>query len=161
MKSFFAVLLGALLCAGPSFADQVVKVDKPAFTLTLYEEGVELGQWSVALGKNLGQKQRRGDCRTPQGVFRLVSRQDASKWWHDFGDGKGPIPGAYGPLFLRLQTPPFKGIGIHGTHDPSSIGTRATEGCIRMKNEDLLAFASLVRDGASVVISDEEGRFVQ
>jgi hypothetical protein len=30
-----------------------------------------------------------------------------------------------------------QGIGIHGTHDDNSIRTRATEGCIRLKNEDL------------------------
>ena len=31
----------------------------------------------------------------------------------------------------------WKGIGIHGTHDPDSRGTNATEGCIRLSNEDI------------------------
>ena len=47
------------------------------------------------------------------------------------------IKGAYGPWFIRLKTP-WKGIGIHGTHDPDSIGKDITEGCIRLKNSDLL-----------------------
>lgn len=128
-------------------------------TLVLVDGDRTVGCWPVALGSGSGQKQKKGDCRTPQGRFVLQSRQNSSTWAHDFGDGKGPIAGAYGPMFLRIKCPPWTGIGIHGTHDPDSIGTRATEGCIRLKNEDLLAFAALVKDKAAVWISDEEGRW--
>jgi lipoprotein-anchoring transpeptidase ErfK/SrfK len=70
---------------------------------------------------------------------------------HDFGDGKGPVSGAYGPWFIRLETG-WKGIGIHGTHDPGSTGTRASEGCIRMKNDDLLRIVDETSPGTVVVI---------
>ena len=46
------------------------------------------------------------------------------------------IKNAYGPWFIRLKTP-WSGIGIHRTHDPASIGSNATEGCIRLRNENL------------------------
>lgn len=69
-------------------------------------------------------------------MFEVIQIQNASYWTHDFRDGKGEIKGAYGPWFIRLETG-WRGIGIHGTHDPSSIGTAASEGCIRMKNEDV------------------------
>ncbi|RLG11036.1 hypothetical protein DRN73_06395 [Candidatus Pacearchaeota archaeon] len=102
--------------------------------------------YSVAVGKNPGDKKKVGDWRTPEGRFWIVSKEDSRNWWHDFG--YGPVKGAYGPYFLRIYTgkevtksrKTWKGIGIHGTHDPSSIGTFSTEGCIRMKNEDLLDF---------------------
>lgn len=63
------------------------------------------------------------------------------------------IEGAYGPRFIRLVTPGFSGIGIHGTHDPASIGTRASEGCIRLANENADSLARMVTVGTVVVIT--------
>ena len=79
--------------------------------------GEVLEVFGVAVGKNAGDKQRAGDMRTPEGSFTVEQVQDASWWSHDFGDGKGEIKGAYGPWFIRLKTG-WRGIGIHGTHDP-------------------------------------------
>jgi len=126
-------------------------IEKSRFTLIQYAGTRELARFGVALGKNPGDKQRIGDMRTPEGVFRVVSIHDSRHWVHDFGDGKGPVAGAYGPWFIRLETG-WKGIGIHGTHDPASIGTRASEGCIRMKNENLLEIVDETPPGTVVVI---------
>ena len=46
------------------------------------------------------------------------------------------------------------GIGIHGTHDPASIGTRASEGCIRLENSQVEALKKLVCVGTKVVIEE-------
>ena len=124
----------------PRIADKSkysVDVNKSTYTLTLYRDGEIVKEYPVAVGRNPGDKRRVGDNRTPTGRFKVVSIEDASKWTHDFRDGKGKIRGAYGPWFLRLEAKGWKGIGIHGTHDPDSIGTMATEGCIRLRNEDI------------------------
>lgn len=127
--------------------------DKSAMTLTLYDyHGDTVLQFPMACGKAFGDKQKQGDMRTPEGVFRVESVEDASAWTHDFGDGKGEVDGAYGPLFIRLQCPNHKGIGIHGTHLPQSIGTRATEGCIRLNNKDLLQLSKYVHAGMVVAV---------
>ncbi len=128
-----------------------ILIEKSRFTLIQYSGTRELARFGVALGKNPGDKQRVGDMRTPEGVFKVVSIHDSRHWVHDFGDGKGPVAGAYGPWFIRLETG-WKGIGIHGTHDPASIGTRASEGCIRMKNEHLLEIVDETLPGTIVVI---------
>ena len=114
-----------------------VDVNKSTYTLTLYRDGEVVKEYPIAIGKNPGDKQRIGDHRTPTGNFKVVSIENASGWSHDFRDGKGKIKGAYGPWFLRLDAKGWKGIGIHGTHDPDSRGTMATEGCIRLSNEDI------------------------
>ena len=114
-----------------------VDVNKSTYTLTLYRDGEIVKEYPIAVGKNPGDKQRIGDNRTPTGNFKVVSIENASGWSHDFRDGKGKIKGAYGPWFLRLDAKGWKGIGIHGTHDPASRGTMATEGCIRLSNEDI------------------------
>ena len=107
--------------------------DQEDMTLRLIDgQGGDILKFPIACGKNYGNKRKSGDMKTPEGVFSISEIVDASCWTHDFGDGKGEIAGAYGPFFIRLETPGHKGIGIHGTHKPESIGTRDTEGCIRL-----------------------------
>ncbi|MBP5212276.1 MAG: L,D-transpeptidase [Pyramidobacter sp.] len=132
-------------------------IDKAAFRLYLADGKEVVDSWGVAVGKVPGDKRKKGDMRTPEGMnFSVQQIQDARTWTHDFGDGKGVIKGAYGPWFIRLKTG-WSGIGIHGTHDPDSIGTLASEGCIRLKNEDLVELHKHVKVGMRVVIGPNAG----
>ena len=101
----------------------------------------------VGIGSNPdgADKVREGDCRTPEGEFAIVSIEDSSEWEHE-GER------AYGPLFLRLDCPPWEGIGIHGTNEPVVIGTRSSRGCVRMRNDDLVTVAGEVTVGTRVRI---------
>jgi lipoprotein-anchoring transpeptidase ErfK/SrfK len=136
----------------PSQSGVSVLIEKRAYRLLVLRDGVKIKEYGIAVGKNGGDKKRVGDMRTPEGTFAVQQFQDSSRWAHDFRDGKGSIRNAYGPIFIRLKTPPWRGIGIHGTHDPGSIGTSVTEGCIRMNNRDLLEFQKLISVGTKVTI---------
>ena len=115
--------------------------------LSVYEsignDTVLLAVYPVCLSKNKGQKERKGDNRTPESYpgepFFIQQIQDASNWYHDFNDGRGPIL-AYGHWFMRLNTPGFSGIGIHGStgNRESIIKGRGSEGCIRLLDEDII-----------------------
>ncbi len=141
----------------PDMSKGFIFVSKVDMTLTLVNsQGKVVVTYPIACGKRSGQKSKPGDNKTPEGYFLLQRIHDASNWGHDFHDGKGFIENAYGPYFLRLKTG-FDGIGIHGTHAPSSIGTRATEGCIRLANEDIAALEHKVKLGMPVIIGPEEG----
>lgn len=118
--------------------------------------GGHIAAYPMACGKNVGDKQMVGDMKTPEGVFEVQQIQDASSWTHDFNDGKGVIKGAYGPWFIRLKTPGHTGIGIHGTHAPESIGTRATEGCIRLHNDNVAKLKLQIKVGMPVIISSSD-----
>ena len=136
-----------------------ILIKKSEFRLYLLESGNVVQSWPIALGKNEGQKRVSGDMKTPDGSFPIDEILDASYWTHDFGDGKGEIEGAYGPYFISLDTSnlsggAWDGIGIHGTHDPASIGTRASEGCIRMHNNDLLTLKNQISVGTQVTIEE-------
>lgn len=133
---------------------RIIVVSKQDMRLRVYDyKGTRLMDYGIACGKNYGQKHKVGDMKTPEGMFFVQSIEDASDRTHDFGDGRGEIQGAYGPYFIRLDTPGNKGIGIHGTHDPLSIGTRATEGCIRLNNNDLVELVNVVRPGMMVLVT--------
>ena len=141
----------------PDMSKGFIFVSKVDMTLTLVNsQGKVVVTYPIACGMNLGQKNGKGDHRTPEGYFLLEKIHDSSNWGHDFHDGKGFIKHAYGHYFLRLQTG-FSGIGIHGTHAPSSIGTRATEGCIRLYNDDIEALGQKALVGMPVIIGPEEG----
>lgn len=127
-------------------------IDKADDRLYLVNKNQVVDSWGIAIGKVPGNKQAKGDSRTPEGTFTVSRIQDASTWTHDFKDGKGVIKGAYGPWFIRLRTG-WDGIGIHGTHDPDSIGTMASEGCIRLRNEDLEHLKPMVKLNMKVVIA--------
>ena len=132
-------------------------ISKEEMTLALYDyKGKILEKYPVACGKNLGDKQDKGDMKTPEGTFTICDIQKSAHWSHDFDDEQGEIQGAYGPFFIRLLTPGHQGIGIHGTLNDESIGTRNTEGCIRMKNEDLEKLVKKISVGNVVVITPSQ-----
>lgn len=92
-----------------------VVISKEEMKMRVYDAtGRELRCYPIACGRNVGNKKRQGDMRTPVGLFKVQEILDAHTWTHDFKDGKGVIRGAYGPYFVRLLTG-HKGIGIHGT----------------------------------------------
>lgn len=131
-----------------------VIISKQDMVLSLYNfKGQELFRFPVACGLNYGDKTEQGDMKTPEGIFRVSEIQKSDNWSHDFKDGNGPITGAFGPCFIRLYIPEHSGIGIHGTHDNNSLGKRVTEGCIRMRNEDLLNIVPFIRHGTVVIIT--------
>lgn len=165
-------------------AKYLIHIHKQSYLLELFEKGknAPIRTYSIAVARNSGDKQRTGDNRTPtswgnvvgipqhyQGAkigvassaapFRVEEICDASSWSHDFKDGKGVIPHAYGPWFISLDTG-WDGIGIHGTHDPNSIGTKASEGCIRMHNKDVAEVKTIICSynggiGTRVVITED------
>lgn len=150
----------------PNLAEQYkmnssfILIRKSEFKLYVIDgNGVVLLAYDCALGKNSGQKEKEGDMKTPDGIFPIDEIIDASSWSHDFKNGKGEIQGAYGPWFISLDTNNLSsgrwgGIGIHGTHAPESIGTRVSEGCIRLNNDDIVKLKQFAKVGMKVVIEE-------
>ena len=142
-----------------------IVVSKKDLTLTVYAryggDTIALESFPVCMGKNKGDKQGKGDMRTPESPdgkpFTITMIQDASTWKHDFGDGRGDIL-AYGHWFLRLDTPGHSGIGIHGsTNNESSVPGRASEGCVRLLDKDIIILKEkYARVGMPVIIKAEE-----
>ncbi len=144
---------------------QFIVISKKDLRLYVYgvagKDTLLLAKYPVCLSKNKGQKQRRGDMKTPSctatNPFSITMIQDASTWRHDFNDGRGNIK-AYGHWFLRLKTPGHSGIGIHGsTNNESSVPGRASEGCIRLRDKDIIDLKDKYATvGMKVIILDED-----
>jgi len=159
MKRQLALLLTALLLSLPGRAQSYIVISKDSLNLKLFAaDSTLIRQYPIACSKYYGPKERKGDNKTPEGSFKINEILKSASFTHDFGDGKGPVKGAFGPYFMRLSVPGFIDIGIHGTHLPNSIGTRATEGCIRMRNEDVTDLRSRVDVGTPVTILPDTTR---
>ncbi len=61
-------------------------------------------------------------------------------------------PGPNNPVGIMWIALNKKGIGIHGTDDPDSIGRSASHGCIRLANWDVVKVAELAKPGMAVKI---------
>ena len=123
-----------------------IVISKPEYRLYVCEvvgaDTLKRAYFPVCVGKAKGQKQKKGDMKTPEctaeNPFTITEIVDASNWHHDFGDGRGSIL-SYGHWFMRLKTPGHSGIGIHGsTNNESSVPGRGSEGCIRLRDDDLI-----------------------
>ena len=137
--------------ASSALAERVIHIDKKTLQMYVVENADTLAAFPVCAGENLGQKRRSGDHRTPEGTFKIITMERSSGWGREKGSD-GVWRSSYGPWFMRLNCPQSRHIGIHGTSDPSSIGTRASEGCIRMHNEDLLKLKDMVKIGTKVIV---------
>jgi lipoprotein-anchoring transpeptidase ErfK/SrfK len=93
---------------------------------------------------------------TPGGTFSVVNMQRNPTWTPPdsrWAAGLGPVPpGPGNPLGTRWIGISSPGIGIHGTPADSSIGTRASHGCIRMHIPDVERVFSMVSVGTTVRI---------
>ena len=123
-----------------------IVMSKKDYYLYVYEaqgtDTVMLARYDCCFALNKGQKEAEGDMRTPHctmdNPFIITEIKDASTWEHDFGDGRGSIL-SYGAYFHRLDTHGHKGIGIHGsTNNEESVPGRASEGCIRLLDADII-----------------------
>lgn len=113
--------------------------------LTLYEGQTGIRMYPVAAG-------RPGtDTQTPTGKFSVINMEVNPTWTDPHDSTKKIASGADNPLGYR-----WIGIGgfygIHGTNNPSSIGTYASSGCIRMKEKDVEDLYSHISTGIPVEI---------
>lgn len=108
-------------------------------------------RYPVAVGKPgkawIGQARIRGKYRHPSWSPPAAVKRD-KPWLPNFiagGTPKNPM----GPRALLLDRGQY---AIHGTNRPKSIGTYASYGCIRMRNEDIEALYSEVSVGTRVYV---------
>lgn len=124
--------------ANPALAKVVI--DKNTFTLTVYLDGKPVRVFPVAYGSNPDgkNKQARGDCRTPEGDFKILYKE-VRKY-------EGVATRA---MWLDTR---WGDIGMHGTPTPESIGSKASHGCVRMFCQDSIELYRLVKVGTPVSI---------
>jgi len=98
---------------------------------------------------------------TPTGKFAIKEMVKNPDWVKfDFRDptrvlGRVP-PGPRNPMGLRWiafgMSPHGWDVGFHGTPQPELLGQAVSHGCVRMRNEDVVALFDRVKIGTPVIV---------
>lgn len=128
----------------------VLTVSKSEFRIRLFK-GLKLRKtYGVAVGQPA--------YPTPSGRFRIVNKQVNPTWSVPNSPWAGELAGttvqggsAANPLKARWMGI-VNGVGIHGTGQEYSIGSRASHGCIRMRVRDVIDLYPRVPVGTTIVI---------
>ena len=128
----------------------VITVDREHFKLRLYKALKFRKSYGVAVGQPA--------YPTPTGRFAISSKQVNPVWSVPNSPWAGELQGttveggsAANPLKARWMGI-ANGVGIHGTGEDYSIGTRASHGCIRMHVADVIDLFKRVPVGTPVLI---------
>ncbi len=137
-------------------ADSMV-VEKTAHRLTLYAEGQPIRSYLVALGTQpVGPKERIGDKRTPEGLYRIDWRNAGSRFHRalhiSYPSARDRARAA------ALGVNPGGDVMIHGL--PNGMGFVGaahreedwTDGCIAVTNEEIDEIWQTVPDGVPIEI---------
>lgn len=148
--------LAALFASAAVQADRIA-VYKSRRELLLLRAGAVLRRYQVALGGNpIGPKEREGDQRTPEGLYRIDGRYLQSQF-HRALHISYPNPQDRARA-RRLGVSPGGSILIHGLpNGQGSIGkahlrTDWTLGCIAVTDEEIEEIWRLVPDGTVIEI---------
>ncbi len=108
-----------------------IEIDLQRMILEANQYSQNIGVYPVAVGAPA--------TPTPAGEWRVIQ-----KTLNPGGD--------FGSRWIRINVP-WGGYGIHGTNAPSSIGTAASHGCVRMFNEDVNQLYEIIPLGTPVKIT--------
>ena len=135
----------------------LVKVDKSANRMRLFEGDVLIKEYHVVFGANpKGHKQQEGDERTPEGIYVLDFKKEDSAFYrsmHISYPNELDVANAE-----RLGVSPGGSIMVHGQRNwlgwlsPIAQQLNWTDGCIALINSDMDEFMELVEVGAKIQI---------
>jgi lipoprotein-anchoring transpeptidase ErfK/SrfK len=115
--------------------------------VTLYRGNTPIEEYPIGIG--------RAGWETPIGTFEVKQMRENPIWIHPFTNERIPGGTSRNPLGTRwigFWTDGHVWVGFHGTSDPTSVGTAASHGCIRMHNADVEALFSQIEIGTPVTV---------
>ncbi|GAB4288011.1 MAG: hypothetical protein Kow0067_13480 [Coriobacteriia bacterium] len=116
-------------------ASTSIVIDKSDFRLYWVRADELVKTYPIAIG--------RASMETPEALWKILAKY------------KTDPAGVYGPRKMRLfrksgDSWVYTAYGIHGTNEPWVIGTKASHGCIRLYNSDIMALYPQVPLGTVV-----------
>jgi hypothetical protein len=142
--------------AVPFTADSIV-VEKSRRTMTLYNNGLPVRIYFIALGQNpLGKKIGLGDNRTPEGLYYIAGHNPESKYHlslrvsypndQDVAEARARGISTGGDIMIHGLPRGFENVGAeHRQRD-------WTNGCIAVTNAEIEEIWSAIPDGAVIYI---------
>lgn len=113
----------------------------------------------VVVGQKRGNKYRKGDLKTPSGVYFVTGHISDDELPIKYGTGAYPV--SYPNAFDRHLQKSGYGIWLHGTDKTLySRPPRDTEGCVALTNEELLRIDRYIEPGVTPVVISSKVRWI-
>jgi murein L,D-transpeptidase YafK len=140
----------------PAAADSLV-LEKSRRELMVYYHGYLVRTYFVALGRNpVGDKERLGDNRTPEGLFYIQGRNPNSRYHLSLRISYPDA--AHRARAAKMGVEPGGDIMIHGLPDeqaalgPAHRDFDWTNGCIAVTDQEIEELYRVIRDGTPIQI---------
>lgn len=138
----------------PRVGDPYMIVNKLTNQLAYIDDGVIKNVYPVATGKTRE--------LTPEGEFNIIVKAKNPYYRKKNikgGDPRNPL----GTRWIGFDALGTDGriYGVHGTNQPSSIGKYITNGCIRLKKENVESLYEKVPLGTKILITKSKKSFEQ
>ena len=130
-----------------------IKIDTKTNMLGVFETDRIIAAYPVTIG-SAQTASPIGDWKVSRITKMPTFRYDKEMLQHGKRSGNFHLlpPGPRNPVGVMWIALNKKGIGIHGTNEPASIGHAASHGCIRLANWDVVRLAKKIKPGDTVSI---------
>lgn len=108
--------------------------------------------YSIDIGKNSGDKKRRDDRRTPEGIYRLLERKTPPEIPFETY-GSLAFTTNYPNYFDKYENKTGGGIWLHSVPDKIPL-TRGSRGCVVLRNDDIKKIESSILLNKTFLIID-------
>ncbi|MES5913316.1 L,D-transpeptidase family protein [Bacillus cereus group sp. FL70] len=128
-----------------ALADAYILIQREKHTLQYVKHNKIIKSFPVTTGKK--------ESPTPAGNFMVVYKEKNRPFYKKNIIGGAPN-NPLGSRWMGLNIDGTGGntYGIHGTNEVGTIGMKASDGCIRMNNEDVQWLYERVTNGTKVII---------
>lgn len=137
----------------PGTPPLAIKIDIKTNMLGIFESDKLMAAYPVTVGSAqtaspIGEWKVSGITKLPRFRYdkEMLEHGQRSRDFHMLPPGPNSRVGV---IWIALNK---KGIGIHGTNEPETIGHAASHGCIRLANWDVVRLAQKVKPGVPVSI---------
>ncbi len=107
--------------------------------------------FKILVGENKGDKERKGDKKTPEGIYFVQNFISSKKLSPKYGPGAFTLD--YPNPFDKIFDKTGGGIWIHGFDENEN--KNSTEGCVVLNNKDFLELSKYIKSGTPVIITNK------
>jgi murein L,D-transpeptidase YafK len=121
-------------------------------------EGISIGRikdsYNIDIGKKSGDKKRKDDKRTPEGIYVLMEKKTQPEIPFDLY-GSMAFTTNYPNFFDKYENKTGSGIWLHSVPDSVPL-TRGSRGCVVLRNDDIKKIESSIIPNKTILIIDKK-----
>jgi len=123
-----------------------------------FSEGVVKEKYNIDIGKNNGDKKKRNDARTPEGIYLLLDKKSPPEIPFQLY-GSMAFPTNYPNYFDKFENKTGSGIWLHSVPDKVPL-TRGSKGCVVLRNNDIKKIEPEIRPKHTFLLIDSKVKWL-